>query len=101
MRCQHDHRETCDRYGVPVKRPNMPRQLKAVENAIEKFPCASTGTPRATLPAAAPKRMARRKLERTKLKSQYPCQRRSLMCPPTSIETPRRIRHHKIRNRAR
>src|SRR5258705_2326433 len=64
-------------------RPTWPRTLKFVKNAIEKLPSAFSGTPRATLPAAAPKRIASKKLEQTKMKSQYVCQRRSLMCPPT------------------
>src|SRR6266581_4019125 len=81
--------------------PTCPRTLKSVKNAIEKFPCGSSGTPRATLPAAAPKRIASKKLEQTKMKSQYACQRRSLMCPPTSSEIPRKIRHHKIKKSAR
>src|SRR3984885_4076972 len=50
--------------------PTCPRTLKFGKKAIEKFPSASTGTPRATLPAAAPKRIARRQLENTKTKYQ-------------------------------
>src|SRR5213594_2914827 len=67
--------------------PTWPRTLKSVKNAIEKFPCGSSGTPRATLPAAAPKRIASKKLEQTKMKSQYACQRRSLMCPDFERDT--------------
>src|SRR5262245_26853284 len=59
--------------------PTWPRTLKSVKNAIEKLPWASSGTPRARLPAAAPNRMARSTLAHTNTKSQNPCHRRSFV----------------------
>src|SRR6266404_5210161 len=101
MRRQHDNGENCNRNGVPVEEADVAAHIEVGKKRHREIPLCIERHAARDVPAAAPKRIARRRLERTKLKSQYPCQSRSLMCPPTSIETPRRIRHHKIKKSAR
>ncbi|MNY10000.1 hypothetical protein D3C86_1429510 [compost metagenome] len=67
---------------------------KLVHRASKKKPDASRGTPRMTLPAAAPKKIASSALETKKPASQKVAHMGCLRCDRSSIETPRIIRSH-------
>src|SRR3954451_8302669 len=38
MRCQHDDRETCDRYGVPVKQAHIATDIEVREKRHREIP---------------------------------------------------------------
>ncbi len=68
---------------------------KSVHKGSKKRPSASIGTPRTTLPRAAPKTTARRTLDAANRASQNGIQTGPSMWFRNSIESPRRIKSHR------
>jgi hypothetical protein len=74
--------------------PNSPPMRKSIQRGRKNLPEASSGTPRMTLPSAAPKKMASKAPEAMKPASQMGFQTGLSMWFRSSIETPRRINSH-------
>ena len=81
--------------------PTRPRTPKSVKSDMLNCPVPSSGTPRSTLPNAAPNRIARSTLDTANTKSQADCHSVSGMWPPTSIEMPRSTNDHSTSHNAR